>query len=430
MKRAFRATVTAVALIVLWAAMVYAWFAEGWGRQPLSPRGDTTQFLRAAIRYIDANNRGNVAFALLEDGTVRGVHGASVGDPVNADTLFQAASLSKWVTAWGVMALADQGKIDLDAPVGRYLKRWSLPPSEFDNNQVTARRLLSHTSGLTDGLGYAGFAPGKPVQSLVESLNATADVSPGVSGAVKVGREPGSGWQYSGGGYAILQLLIEDVSGESFDAYMKRAIFQPLGMTRSTFDWSPSKDSRLAAFYDTESRPATHYRFAAVAATSLYTSASDLARFLQAQVPGPEGEPAGRAVLRPETIDQMWRPHASQYGKDIWGLGTILYAPDGSGGFVIGHDGSGAAHNTTARLNPANGDGIVVLETGSDLLATELGGEWVFWETGKVDILTLNRVLPSMLRAIGTGSFVIVATVLAVTWIRRPSSSARPPEPR
>jgi CubicO group peptidase (beta-lactamase class C family) len=422
MKTAFRATLTAVALIALWAVLVYAWMSEGWGRQPLAARGDTTQFLRAAIRYIDANNRGNVAFALLEHGIVRGVHGASVGDPVNADTVFQVASLSKWITAWGAMALADQGKIDLDAPVTKYLKRWSLPPSEFDNNQVTVRRLLSHTAGLTDGLGYAGFAPGKPVQSLVESLTATADVSPGASGVIQVGREPGSRWQYSGGGYAILQLLIEDVSGESFDDYMKRAIFQPLGMTRSTFVWSPSNESTLAAFYDTESRPATHYRFAAVAATSLYTSASDLTRFLQAQLPGPGGEPAGRGVLRPETIHQMWTPHASQYGKDIWGLGTILYVPNGSGSFVIGHDGSSVAHNTTARLNPATGDGIVVLETGRDLLATELGGEWVFWETGRVDILTLNRVLPSMLRAIGTGSFVIAMTVVAVTWMRRSRS--------
>src|SRR4029453_12451670 len=132
-------------------------------------------------------------------------------------------------------------------------------------------------------------------------------------------------------------------------------------------------------FYDVDSKPATHYRFSAVAATSLYTSVSDLTRFIQAQLPGKNGEPIGRGVLGPATLSEMWRADASKFAGDIWGLGTMLYAGNNKGGFVVGHDGNNEpAINTAARLDPATGNGIAVLETGQRLLATRLAGEWVF----------------------------------------------------
>jgi len=308
------------------------------------------------------------------------------------------------------MALVEDRKLDLNAPVSTYLTRWTLPEGKFDNNKVTVRRLLSHTAGLTDGLGYAGFEPGAAVQSLEESLKRPADVSPGASGVVEVGHEPGSEWRYSGGGYAILQLLIEEVSGESFEGFMQRVIFRPLGMVRSSYSWTPAAGATLATSYDVDSTPSTHYRFSAVAATSLYTSVS-----------GQNGEPIGRGVLAPSIINEMWRPHASKFSEDIWGLGTILYASNNKGGFVVGHDGNNEpAINTAARLNPATGNGIVILETGKPLLATRLAGEWVFWETGNVDFLAFTIAIPGMLRLIGLGSLVIVVAVPTIAWsIRR-----------
>ncbi len=375
----------------------------------------------ATTKLINTGNAGNAVFAVIENGSVHGVHAVSVGEVVDVNTVFQTASLSKWITAWGVMALVQQGKLDLDAPVGNYLTRWVLPESKFDNNKVTVRRLLSHTAGLTDGLGYAGFAPGAAVQSLEESLKQPADASPGASGTIKVGYEPGSEWRYSGGGYAILQLLIEEVSGESFEGFMQRVIFRPLGMVRSSYGWTPAEGTTLATFYDTDSKPSTHYRFSAVAATSLYTSASDLTRFVQAHLPGKNGEPVGRGVLAPATISEMWRPHASKFGEDIWGLGTILYASNNNGGFIVGHDGNNEpAINTAARFNPATGNGIVILETGKPLLATRLAGEWVFWETGNVDLLAFLMAMPGMFRLMGVGSLVIVLAVPTLAWsIRR-----------
>jgi CubicO group peptidase (beta-lactamase class C family) len=421
MNSVVRTALATLGLVVLWAVVVAMGTSEGWWKQALAPRKDTAAFMNAAVELVDSSNTGNAVFALIDRGSVHGVHGVSVGEAVDVNTVFQTASLSKWITAWGVMALVQEKKLDLDAPVGTYLTRWKLPASEFDNDKVTVRRLLSHSAGLVDGLGYAGFAPDARVQPLVESLARPADASPGASGVIKVGYEPGAQWRYSGGGYAILQLVIEEVSRESFEVFMQRVVFRPLGMVRSSYSWMPAGGSRLATFYDQDSKPSTHYRFSAVAATSLYTSVSDLVRFVQAHLLGKNGEPIGRGVLGPAIIEEMWRPHASRFAQDIWGLGTMLYARNDNGGFVLGHDGNNEpAINTAARLNPATGNGIVVLETGHRLLATQLAGEWVFWETGNVDFLAFSIAMPRMLRVIGLGSLAIVLAVPAIAWsIRR-----------
>ena len=163
---------------------------------------------------------------------------------------------------------------------------------------------------------------------------------------------------------------------------------------------------------------------------SLYTSVSDLTRFVQAHLPGKNGEPIGRGVLAPAIINEMWLPHGSKFSEDIWGLGTSLYASNNKGGFIVGHDGNRRKPpiNTAARLNPATGNGIVILETGTPILATRLAGEWVFWETGNVDFLAFAMAIPGMLRLIGLGSLVIVVAVPTVAWSihrRRKARNAR-----
>ena len=410
-----------VLALAAWAALVLVGTLSGWGRPTLAPRGDLAAFSKAAVEQIDSNSHGNAAFALISGGELYSEHFHSVGTPVDRDTLFQVASLSKWITALGVMTLVEAGQLDLDAPVSRYLIRWKLPPSEFDNEKVTLRRLLNHTAGITDGLGYAGFAPGATIQTLEQSLTRAADASPGADGAVLVGAEPGKEWDYSGGGYTLLQLIIEEASGEPFNAYMQRAVLQPLGMSRSTFELPEGGGTNVAEFFDTNGARATHFQFTAKAAASLYTTTADLTRLIQAHMAGPNGEAPGRGVLRPETLAEMRQPHAFQYGAEIWGLGVILYAPNNAGDFIVGHDGSNdPAINTAARFDPATGDGIVLLETGDALLASEVAGHWVFWKTGNVDLLTVTAGSERMLLIIAIGGLVIlVAGVLAVWRFRR-----------
>ena len=413
--RFLKSLMAALLAASLVAALVIAGALEGWWRKPMAPAGNVAAFAAAATARIKAESKGNAAFILIKGGKPVAEAYVSKGAPVDRDTQFQVASLSKWPTAIAVMTLVEQGKLDLDAPVSRYLTRWKLPPTAFDNDQVTVRRLLSHTAGLTDGLGYGGFRPGEPVQSLEASLTKAADASPGADGATKVGREPGS-WDYSGGGYTLLQLLIEEVSGQPFNTYVTETVFKPLGMTRSTFVL-PETPTNLAEFYDVDGSPAIHYRFTSLAATSLYTSAADMARLIAAQTPGPNGEPAGRRVLKPETLAAMRKPHAKQYGSDIWGLGQVLYAPLDKGDFVAGHDGSNTpAINTTARVNPATGDGIVILETGNTRLATQVAGEWVFWSTGFVDSFMVLLELRATLIQVAIGAGVAFLLVFLLVW--------------
>ena len=245
MRRLIRFVLATLGILVLWTGVAGFGLLEGWGRSPLAPRSDTQALMNALVREVETARVGNVGLALIEGGSVHAEHMKSIGEPVDRDTVFQVASLSKWVAAWGVMALVEQGRLDLDAPVSKYLTRWALPETGFDNDGVTVRRLLSHTAGLTDGLGYAGFAPGTPVQTLEASLTQAADASPGANGKVQVGHPPGEKFDYSGGGYTLLQLLIEEVSGGTFEAHMQRAVFEPLGMR--PFQFRLGRDPRLRA---------------------------------------------------------------------------------------------------------------------------------------------------------------------------------------
>ncbi len=418
---------SSLAAAALWAALVVIGSIQGWGRQQIAPAGDARAFMDAAIEYIKGHHPGNVAFALIEDGLLYDEYFASAGNRVDGNTRFQVASLSKWVSAWGVLTLVEAGKLDLDAPVATYLTRWQLPDRDHDNKGVTVRRLLSHTAGLTDGLGYAGFAPGTEPQTLEASLTHAADASPGADGRVQVGIAPGTKWEYSGGGYTLLQLLIEEVSGMSFESYMQTAVLRPLGMTRSTYRLTEDGADNLADSYDVGNSPATQYQFTSLAATSLYTTTSDLRCFLQAHVAGEGSARPGRGVLKPATIELMRQPHASKMGADIWGLGVMLFAPNNQGDFIIGHDGSNEpAINTTARLDPATGDGIIVLETGNPRLATRLAGEWVFWQAGTLDFLMVTMNAGRMVALVVGGWTAILFLAIVVGWrVRRARRNRR-----
>ncbi|MEQ8860479.1 MAG: serine hydrolase domain-containing protein [Pseudomonadales bacterium] len=423
----------AIPVMAIWATVVFVGTAGGWWRSALADDDDSEGFAAAVVDRLERDQPGDAAFRLLADGEVVAEHYVSRSGSVTADTRFQVASVSKWLTAWGVMTLVESGSVDLDAPVTGYLRRWQLPPSEFDDavsgndavsgiDAVTVRRLLSHTAGLTDGLGYQGFAPGTPVQSLVGSLTRAADAMPGADGRARVGLEPGGQWLYSGASYALLQLLIEDVTGSDFADYLQRAVLTPLGMDRSTFLQQPSALTDLATAYDTDASPAPYQRFAAPAAAGLYTSAADLTRFLQAQRAGPQSEPAGRGVLRPDTLARMREPQATLMGTDLWGLGHMLYADNGSGGHIIGHDGGNRpAINTTVRVDPDSGDAIIVLVTGNPDLASELGGEWVFWRTGRLDVGSYSSAVGNVVVLIGVGWIVIACAFFIIGWrVTRP----------
>ncbi len=420
MTRILRYISGTVFIMILWAGVVFLAIVNGWLHKPIAKQNTSQSFLSATETEIDKQFVGNFAMATVKDGMVEDEKFHSAGKPVDRNTVFQVGSLSKWISAFGIMKLVEDGKLGLDAPVSKYLTRWQLPPSEFNNNEVTVRRLLSHTAGLTDGLGYSGFQTGTLVQSVEQSLTKASDADEGVSGAVSVGIKPGSEFKYSGGGYTLLQLLVEEVSNQSFASYMKESVFEPLGMIHSTYVWEDSSSYLLAEFYNRDSTRSKHYRYSALAATSLYTSLSDLELFFQAHLEGKNREPIGRNVVKPETVKMMREPHGQSMGVDIWGLGTVLYATTDDNDFIVGHDGKSTPPiNTAIRLNPETGDGIIILETGHPIIATKLASEWVFWKTGKVDTFLFPMLMDGLVWTIGIGWAVIIVITIFFSIVRR-----------
>ena len=409
-------------LTALWIVIAGYGAISGWWLTPIAVKDDAQAFANAAIAITDKQAKGNVALVLIRNGVIFHQHYApslasADRDSVNRDTVFSAASMSKWVTAYGVMQLVQQGKLDLDAPISRYLKRWQLPASEFDTSGVTVRRLLSHTAGLTDSLGFGDYAPSEIIPSLEASLREPRASSG--NAVIAVGLAPGSSWQYSGGGYLILQLIVEEVSGMRFAEWMRQAVFIPIDMQRASYDYIGNLQNASKS-YDAAGNLATSNKYASAAATGLSVSAADLFKFVQVQL-----HAVNPAQLNSENVRAMRQPHGRKFGADIWGLGVMLYAPTAQRDYVFGHDGANdPAINTAVRINPDNGDAIIVLVTGNAKLATSLAYEWTLWQTGTPDFLTLEPAVKSALKPMLIGLAIIVA-IFVFPWQKLRAKLAR-----
>jgi CubicO group peptidase (beta-lactamase class C family) len=331
-----------------------------WGPDPV--RTGLVQAVEgAARRALAASTAPGLAVALVHRGQVvwaagYGLADPETGQPVTASTRFQAASLAKPVTAWGVLRLVESGRIGLDEPIIGHLRRWPLPPSPFDADRVTVRRLLSHTAGLSVH-GYVGQSADRPLPSIAASLSGeTGDSFP-----VELLAAPGRGWLYSGGGYSVAQLLVEELTGRPFVNHMQTEVLGPLGMTASGFRWS--RTAETARPHDADGRPLPDFAFAEQAAAGLVTTAPDLARFVAAAVAGPRGEPPGRGVLSPAGVRLTLTAAPATEGR--WGLGYGLgLLPDGD--LLAYHEGANRGWRAGLALLPDRQAGIVVLANGDD----------------------------------------------------------------
>ncbi|MDQ7013977.1 MAG: serine hydrolase domain-containing protein [Planctomycetota bacterium] len=302
----------------------------GWGRhaKQWSARRAARRF-RAVERVLGAQ-----VPRLLEAGGAPGVSVAvSVGGvrvcraygwanvaaqrPMTVGSVFRVCSISKPMSAFGVMGLHRAGVLDLDEPVARYLRSWSL--GNVPNVEgVTLRRILSHTAGL--GVHHYGtpLAAG-PAPS-------TAGVLSGVCGGTQVGlvAEPGAGVLYSGGGYTLAQMVVEDVTGKAFETYMREAVFEPLGMVDTGYGRTCAG---LATGHDRAGR-AVLASFLPAASSGLCSTPADLVRFWDALVPGPSGEPAGRGLILPEDAELMRQAQAQARAQEpdgpVWGMGFCI----------------------------------------------------------------------------------------------------------
>ena len=331
--------------------------AAGQERRPASELRSTLDTLVPSL--LAQYKVPGAAIAIIRNGAVEWSQGYGWADlarrrPVRPETRFNIGSTSKTLTAWAVMALAARGTLDLDQPVERYLRRWKLPPSAFSSSRVTLRRVLSHTAGLSVR-GYHGvFVPGDRLPTLPQSLEGYA----GSDGALRLVSEPGSSFSYSSGGYTLLTLLLEDVSGHRFAELMRRTLFEPLGMRQSGYAWNRALRRSVATPYRDDSTPWPQYQYSEQGSGGLYTTAADLARFVAAAVRGPSGEPPGRGIIPPDSVQAMLRPAAGTQGA--YGLG-YKFLPVPRGPVLASHDGSNEGWRANFFLNQQTGDGFVIL---------------------------------------------------------------------
>jgi CubicO group peptidase (beta-lactamase class C family) len=302
-----------------------------------------------------------VGLALLRDGRLAWAIGCGWADvaaerEVTAETVFNIGSISKTVAAWGLMRLVEEGKLALDAPV--VTRRWQLPATEFDAAGVTLRRLLSHTAGLTLH-GYPGFWPPKELPTLEASLGGDTNGA----GDVRLEAAPGTRWKYSGGGYTLAQLLLEETSGTSFAEYMRQSVLEPLGMRRSAYGWPAEILAASATPYDARGEPLPRGGplFPELAAAGLQTTAADLGRFAEASLARAGAARAPAPVLKPETIALMQTPAPA---SPDYGLG---YGTESQSDIVVvGHGGANEGWMANLALVPESGDGLVVLTNGTN----------------------------------------------------------------
>jgi CubicO group peptidase (beta-lactamase class C family) len=408
----------------------------GLSPQPAPAASSSAVFARQLDedRWLAAFEVPGVAVALVRDGHLTWSKGYGQADttrgvPVTSDTIFQVGSISKPVTAWGVMRLVQQGKLDLDAPVDRYLTRWHLPPGPFDAHGVTIRRLLNHSAGL-NSQDYSPIAT-RPLPSLEQSLSGESGGVNARRGSddVRITMTPGQQRSYSNGGYTLLQLAIEEVTGEPFAGYMQREVLDPLGMNHSSFRWRADQRSNMATGYDVDGRAVPRSALTEQAAGGLHTTVEDLAAFVAAGMTGPHGEPAGRGVLAPEGVAALFTRHRLPDGSTTSPGYEVQTLPDGT--HAAGHGGKNIGWRAEFLILPDRREGIVVL-TNSDRMDGILGlteqawGEWLGTGPPMTSQMQQSTLQPLYTLIISiTGALLLASSIcLAFAW-RRPRTGRR-----
>jgi CubicO group peptidase (beta-lactamase class C family) len=335
------------------------------------------------------------AIAIIENGEVilqkgYGYSDINKGIKVTKTTGFNIGSISKTIAAWGVMKLVQEGKIDLDAPAEQYLTRWHIPKSDFDSDKVTIRRLLSHTAGLSLH-GYPGWSPKDELPTIEESL----DGKNNGPGRVEIIMEPGTKWKYSGGGFSILQLIIEEVTKQKFEDYMQADILNPLGMTSSsyTIDEKILKSSSLE--HNNFGEVIDFELFTAQAAAGLHTTIEDFTKFAQASLYTSKNNKKHQQILSATTLEQMMKPALASNGS--YGLGYQVDAIQDTSVVLRGHGGANTGWHAFLMLDPETNDGFIMITNGGagHNIYRQAFCDWIFWKTGESQARRCN-ILPSV----------------------------------
>jgi CubicO group peptidase (beta-lactamase class C family) len=324
-----------------------------------------------------------LAVGVVRNGRLDFFHRHGVADiasttPITEDTVFRIASISKTFTAIAVMQLWEQGLVDLDAPANDYLRAFKLVPAEASFRPATVRHLLTHTAGIPEMVHPSrtlGYVYG-------ESLKLEQEVPPlseYYRGGLRLNIEPGTRFTYTDHSFSTLGQIVEDVARQPLARYFREHIFEPLGMADTDLTRSERVRSRLATGYTlgrSSPKPVTDRQWVTAAASMIYSSPRDMARYLAALMGGGANEHG--SILKPATLATMFEP---QYQPDprIPGIGLAFSRVSLGGHLAIEHEGILPGFNSQIFVAPDDGVGVMAFTNGARLAMM-----WLPAETGRL----------------------------------------------
>lgn len=283
------------------------------------------------------------------------------GPAISPSTLFHIASMTKPFVATSVVQLANAGKVDLDAPVTRYLPYFRMADERA--RTITVRQMLTHTSGMPDVSDYRWDHPENDAAALeryVRSLD-----------TLRLLHDPGQGFRYSNMAYEVLGALVARVSGDSFEDYVEHHILAPLRMNGSTFFPDRAAPALLARPHTRDSAGATvpvrffPYNRAHSPSSNLLSSIEDLSHWAAANLN--RGELAGRRILPATSYDVMWHPYASSAARFVpddttaAAIGISWFLHPYRGHRLVYHGGGDDGFRSMIILVPDTQDAVIVL---------------------------------------------------------------------
>lgn len=294
-----------------------------------------------------------------------GVKNSETGEKVTEETAFQAASLSKSLTAVMMLRSAEKGLIDLDGSVNRYLKGWQLQAYKDDPAQIpTIRQLLSHTGG-TNLSGFWGYHSTKKLPSMDMILNGNGHTHIWEP-KIKMKYPTNDGWHYSGGGYCLVQKAISDQRQESFAVLMQTEVFEPCDMQASFFsiDLSDAQKARISSGHKKNGKPvkSEYHHYPQMAAAGLWATPTDLAKFLIQVIRSAQSSSEASFLTEKSIQELIDRPLLQNGQRSSYGLGFMLNVDPDNGEVKIIHH-SGRNHGFACKMyaNLQTGKAIVIM---------------------------------------------------------------------
>ena len=274
--------------------------------------------------------------------------------PATPETVYRIGSISKLFTVMATMQLAEQGRIDIDQPLQRYLPQFSVKTRFSDSDPITLRSIMTHHSGLPSAVSKGMWAS-EPPEKLLDRLKDEYVAFP-----------PNYVLAYSNAGMGLLGLMIEQVSATEFCTYMAQSILGAIGMQRSSFKLTPEIEYLLSRGYR-KGKELKQVPLRDLSAGSMYSDVIDLSRFIQMVFA--KGRVGYRQILQPATIDEMLRPQNENvvldFGKQI-GLGWFIDYTPREKWKVAGHGGGTPLFRTNLMIMPDKKLGVVVLTNSTE----------------------------------------------------------------